>query len=109
MDTHSILFDLQTKEPYPEAAVVGKTPRAQLTDSAHYGLTAWLECATPDEGCEQLSSPGAFGFTPWLDRDAGYFAILGMELDQSGSGVVAFSIDLQQALMPLIVEALETN
>ncbi len=99
------LFDLQTREPYPDA-VVGNTPRQQLTDSSHYGLTAWLECATPDEGCEQLSSPGAFGFTPWLDRDAGYFAILGMELDRSDSGVVGFAVDLKQALAPLIVEAL---
>lgn len=99
------LFDLQTREPYPDA-LVGNTPRDQLTDSSYYGLTAWLECATPDEGCEQLSSPGAFGFTPWLDRDAGYFAILGMELQRSDSGVVGFAVDLKQALAPLIVEAL---
>lgn len=99
------LFDLQTKEPYPDA-IVGNTPRAQLTNSSHYGLTAWLECATPKEGCEQLSSPGAFGFTPWIDRDAGYFAILGMELDRSDSGVVGFAVDLKQELAPLIVEAL---
>lgn len=98
-------FDLQTKEPYPDA-VVGNTPRSQLTDSSHYGLTAWLECDTPDEGCEQLSSPGAFGFTPWIDRDAGYFAILGMELDRSDSGVVGFAVDLKQELAPLIVQAL---
>jgi CubicO group peptidase (beta-lactamase class C family) len=98
-------FELQTREPYPDATV-GNTPRAQLTDSSHYGLTAWLECATPAQGCEQLSSPGAFGFTPWLDREAGYFAILGMELDRSDSGVVGFAVDLKQKLAPLIVEAL---
>lgn len=99
------LFDVQTIEPYPNA-VVGSTPRPQLTDSSHYGLTAWLECSTPAAGCDQLSSPGAFGFTPWLDREAGYFAILGMELDRSDSGVVGFAIELKQALAPLIVEAL---
>lgn len=98
-------FELQTREPYPEAAV-GNTPRSQLTDSSHYGLTAWLECATPAEGCEQLSSPGAFGFTPWLDREAGYFAILGMELDRSDSGVVGFAVNLKQQLAPLIIAAL---
>jgi CubicO group peptidase (beta-lactamase class C family) len=32
------LFDLQTREPYPDA-VVGNTPRG-LLDSSHYGLTA---------------------------------------------------------------------
>lgn len=101
----SQLFDLQTREPYPDATV-RSTPRPQLTDSSHYGLTAWLECTTPAEGCAQLSSPGAFGFTPWIDREAGYFAILGMELDRSDSGVVGFAVDLKQALAPLIIEAL---
>jgi serine-type D-Ala-D-Ala carboxypeptidase/endopeptidase len=98
-------FELQTREPYPDASV-GNTPRPQLTDSSHYGLTAWLECSTPAEGCEQLSSPGAFGFTPWIDREAGYFAILGMELDRSDSGVVGFAVDLKQELAPLIIQAL---
>ena len=99
------LFDLQTKEPFPDA-IVGNTPRSPFTDSSHYGLTAWLECATPEEGCEQLSSPGAFGFTPWIDREAGYFAILGMEIDRSDSGVVNFAVDLKQTLAPLIIQAL---
>ena len=30
---------------------------------------AWLECPPPAVNCAVLSSPGAFGFTPWLDRD----------------------------------------
>jgi hypothetical protein len=56
--------------------------------------------------CEQLSSPGAFGFTPWLDRDVGYYAILGMEVSESNNGVVSFSVSLAQQLKPLIREAL---
>lgn len=94
------IFDVQTIQPYPNV-IIASTPSAL---SARYGLTAWLECATPATGCSTISSPGAFGFTPWLDRDTGYYAILGMELDDlradRGLGPL-----IQQALKPLIVEA----
>jgi len=101
------LFDEQNREPYPHA-VIGNTPIGALGLPYHYGLTAWLMCATPSTGCDELSSPGAFGFTPWLDRQAGYYAILSMELDrnETDSGVVDFAVSLQQALEPLIREQL---
>lgn len=96
---------LQAKAPYP-AAIVGYSPIAALGQGldVRYGLAAWLECATPNEGCAQISSPGAFGFTPWLDRDAGYYAILGMEVERTGE-VVGFAVELQHALMPEIRKA----
>lgn len=94
------IFDAQTIAPYPNA-IIGSTPSAL---HARYGLTAWLECATPATGCSTISSPGAFGFTPWLDRDTGYYAILGMELDdlRADRGIGPL---IQQALKPLIAEA----
>jgi CubicO group peptidase (beta-lactamase class C family) len=97
----SALFDLQAIEPYPNV-IVGTTPDSI---GARYGLTAWLECNTPATGCAAISSPGLFGFTPWLDRNAGYYAILGMELDD----VVAdhgIGPRIEQTLKPLIVDAL---
>ena len=60
----------------------------------------------PALNCAVLSSPGAFGFTPWFDRDAGYYAILGMEVD-SQAGIVAFAVNLAQELKPLIRSALQ--
>jgi CubicO group peptidase (beta-lactamase class C family) len=104
------LFDEQAKEPYP-AAVVGNSPVQKLGLPYRYGLTAWLMCPTPTAGCVVLSSPGAFGFTPWLDRDAGYYAILGMELDSSevDNGAVDFAVKLQQELEPLIREQFQHN
>jgi CubicO group peptidase (beta-lactamase class C family) len=101
------LFDAQAKEPYPDATI-GSSPVADIGLEARYGLTAWLMCETPATGCASISSPGAFGFTPWLDRAAGYYAILGMELprDTADSGVVDFAVKLQQKVAPLIVEAL---
>jgi serine-type D-Ala-D-Ala carboxypeptidase/endopeptidase len=93
------LYDQQAREPFPDAAI-GSSPMP----SFRYGLACWLDCATPKTGCEQLASPGAFGFTPWLDRAAGYYAILGMQLESTGSdeGVVAFAVSLQTELVPLI-------
>jgi CubicO group peptidase (beta-lactamase class C family) len=96
------LYAAQAMEPYPDAAI-GNSPLPSL----RYGLACWLECAMPETGCQRLSSPGAFGFTPWLDRAAGYYAILGMELPSTGSdeGVVAFAVALQVELEPLIAAA----
>jgi CubicO group peptidase (beta-lactamase class C family) len=102
------LFEAQAKEPFD--VVIGNSPVVALGYPFHYGLTAWLECPTPRTGCTTLSSPGAFGFTPWFDRQAGYSAILGMEVDraaqQTPDGVVNFAVDLEQALQPLIRDAL---
>lgn len=94
------IFDTQTVEPYPDVAI-GQSPAPGL----RYGLTAWLECGTPQTGCQQISSPGAFGFTPWIDRDAGYYAILGMQ-DMTNFRT-HFGGRLEEQLKPLIVQALQ--
>jgi serine-type D-Ala-D-Ala carboxypeptidase/endopeptidase len=102
------LFEAQTREPFD--VVVGSSPLGQLGYSFRYGLTAWLECPEPRAGCAVTSSPGAFGFTPWLDRQAGYVAILGMEVGpatmDTPSGAVDFAVALQQKVQPLIRAAL---
>jgi D-alanyl-D-alanine-carboxypeptidase/D-alanyl-D-alanine-endopeptidase len=92
------LFDQQAVMPYP-SAVIGHSPWPEV----RYGLTAWLECATPQTGCASLSSPGAFGFTPFLDRDAGYYAVLGMEIDRADGD--NFAPGLARVLKPLIAAA----
>jgi serine-type D-Ala-D-Ala carboxypeptidase/endopeptidase len=99
------LFAAQGTEPYPNA-VIGNSPFTSIALNFHYGLTAWLECTPPATNCAVVSSPGAFGFTPWVDRDGGYYAILGMEVNESQSGVVNFSVQLAQDLKPLIRAAL---
>lgn len=96
------------REPFP-AAIVGASPMRQAGQPFRYGLGAWLECDTPAQGCARLSSPGAFGFTPWLDREAGYYAIVAMETrngDDGRTGVVRTSVDLAQRLGPAIRRAL---
>ena len=97
------LFDEQAHEPFPNVPI-GSTP----TEVYRYGLASWLLCDTPTEGCASLGSPGAFGFTPWYDRDAGYYAILGMEIphDNPDNGVVQFAIAMMGELQPLIAAAM---
>jgi CubicO group peptidase (beta-lactamase class C family) len=99
------LFDAQATEPYPNAEI-GNSPFQKIGMNYHYGLGAWLECPPPASNCTVLSSPGAFGFTPWVDRDGGYYAILAMDVTESQSGVVEFSVRLAQDLKPLIRKAL---
>ena len=73
------LFTAQGTEPFPNAAI-GVSPFASAGLNFHYGLSAWLECPPPAANCGVLSSPGAFGFTPWVDREGGYYAIIAMEI-----------------------------
>ncbi len=102
----AILFDQQATEPYP-GVVVGSSPYSGAPAPVRYGLSAWLECATPATGCSTISSAGAWGWTPWVDRAAGYYAILAMYRGGPAmNGVTAFSVNLQQQLKPLIVTAL---
>jgi CubicO group peptidase (beta-lactamase class C family) len=96
------IFDVQAAEPYPNV-VIGRSPAPSL----RYGLTVWLNCATPQSGCEQISSPGAFGFTPWIDRETGYYAILGMQ-DMNNSKT-HFGGRLEQQLAPLIEQAIQSS
>jgi hypothetical protein len=99
------LFDLQTIEPFPNLTI-GNSPAQALGFPIRYGLAAWLECTTPQAGCQSISSPGAFGFTPWIDRQSGYYAILGMELSSNSNGIVSFAMTLKEQLRPLIVSAM---
>jgi serine-type D-Ala-D-Ala carboxypeptidase/endopeptidase len=99
------LFTAQATEPYPKA-VIGDSPMQRVGLDYHYGLANWLECPPPAVNCPVQTSPGAFGFTPWVDRDGGYYAILGMDLGGKRTGVVKFSVQLAEQLRPMILEAM---
>lgn len=79
----------------------------------HYGFGFWKECDLPvyAAACDAapvLSSPGAFGFTPWIDFGNSYWAVIAVEegLGQ-GRDPAGTSVELEQALQPLIVAALQ--
>jgi len=89
--------------PYPEAER-GLVP-AEVQDFG-YGLGAWLECDTPDTGCDIASSAGLFGWMPWVDREAGYIGILAMEGSAVPGVATGFSVPLAERLRPLVLEVL---
>lgn len=99
------LFTAQATEPYPKA-VIGDSPMQRIGLDYHYGLANWLMCPPPALNCPVQTSPGAFGFTPWVDRIGGYYAILGMDLGGQRTGVVKFSVQLAEQLRPMIREAM---
>jgi CubicO group peptidase (beta-lactamase class C family) len=109
------VFQDAARDHFPEADI-GNSPLQDLHLPYRYGLASWLECdpalqdpAERPEPCSVISSPGAFGFTPWLDRENEYYAILGMEVAQRQAEVVSFSVNLQQDLKPLIAQAISAE
>ncbi len=85
-------------------------PGSSSTTDWHYAAASWYECdfAPFDSRCAAshiISSPGLFGWTPWIDFDNNYYAVIAMEGPNTGdsSGV---SVALEQRLQPLIVAAL---
>lgn len=73
-----------------------------------YALGSWVECDGSDfvaDHCADQkvnSSPGAYGFTPWIDRVHGYYGVIAMNIplgDDDGVG-------LEQQVQPLIEAAL---
>lgn len=45
------------------------------TQGAQYALGNWCEAWTADRRCTRVSSPGAFGTFPWIDRASGVYGI----------------------------------
>lgn len=46
-----------------------------VTGALQYNLGSWCEDPRPDGPCRRLSSPGALGTYPWLDRETGLYGI----------------------------------
>ena len=78
-----------------------------------YAFGSWVECE-PGEGGPNFSnqcandkinsSTGAWGFTPWVDRNNGYWAIIATYTLLSGAEK---AVELEQEVQPLIVNALQ--
>lgn len=93
---------------------VGNKPGNRVNDW-HYGWGFWIECGTMSfqASCvtnPTISSPGQYGFTPWVDFDAGYWAIIAVE-ETPGTGYQPVDVirELELDLQPLIVAALSSE
>lgn len=95
--------------PRTAGLVVVTTPDASTAYGQWlYAFGAWRECDdTPfSTACTNqpiLSSPGAFGWTPWVDFNRGYWGLIATQAGFSGS---VESVRLEQELQPLITAAL---
>jgi len=74
-----------------------------------YALGCWRECLggayVPScEGPGVLSSPGAFGFYPWLDAARGYWGVVATHVPVRGASV---TVPLGQALYARALRALD--
>ena len=74
----------------------------------HYGLGFWRECefAVWDNSCANhvvISSPGAFGWNPWVDLEENYYGLIAMDVPLT---IDNGTVDLEITLRPLIVAAL---
>ena len=78
----------------------------------HYGFGFWKECDEPTytQTCDEnpiISSPGAFGFTPWIDFENRYWGIVAIEsLGSATFDPVVSSVSLEQDIQELMEEAL---
>lgn len=92
------------QNPYNDADV-GTSPYESAGLDYRYGFGTWLECPGRPSACDVVSSSGAFGFTPWVDRARGYTGILAMEGDLGTA--TSFAVPLQQEIRPLVERAVD--
>lgn len=67
-----------------------------LPDNRRYGLGAWRDLVDSNGRARQLSSPGAFGFSPWIDRQRNLLGVF-LVRDRLGN-VLPLVRDMQQVV-----------
>lgn len=94
------------------SATFGNRPAGLDALDWHYGFGFWKECddlsyTTACDNNPIISSPGAFGFTPWIDFERGYWGIVAIEAVSIGSRPASeVSVELQQNIQAIIEEEL---
>ena len=78
------------------------SPHAQYGASPRYGLGVWRDRVAADGAALQVSSQGALGFSPWLDRERGVAAVF---VAREGLPGVYASVTELQALLRQAVDA----
>lgn len=100
-------LDVMHRDWTPSADVhIEYSPAAEWGLDWHYGLGNWLECpdATWSSTCDELrvvSSPGAFGFHPWIDRERGVYGVVSRRdglLRSPAAGSSLLMLDLRPAI-----------
>ncbi|WP_439540137.1 serine hydrolase domain-containing protein [Sphingomonas sp.] len=73
-----------------------------------YALGSFVECDTPSLCATSKinSSPGAYGWTGWIDRKTGYYALIATEISTGGDRK---GVELEQVMQNLIETAIATR
>ncbi|ALJ16406.1 serine hydrolase domain-containing protein [Sphingopyxis macrogoltabida] len=70
-----------------------------------YALGSFVECDTPAACATSKinSSPGAYGWTGWIDRETGYYALIATQIATGGDRK---GVELEQVMQDLIEDAI---
>lgn len=100
------LLDRLHHNPYPDAEII-TSPLQDYGLDYGYGFGAWRLCPPDAADCAVVSAPGAFGATPWFDRDRGYAALLLM--DTGDPGGARWAVPVEEGLRALIEAQLDAR
>ena len=75
------------------------------TENWEYALGSFVECDAPGTcaASKVNSSPGAYGWTGWIDRETGYYALIATEISSGGDRK---GVELEQQMQDLIEAAI---
>lgn len=110
----SASFELMISDHTPSETVsLTSSPLSRQAYEWHYGFGLWRECLaeTWQAECDEhiiVSSPGAFGWYPWIDVNNGYYGVIAVQeryrlFNNPSERSVEFGISLR----PLIEAALD--
>ena len=57
-----------------------------IPEAWHYSIAHWVEDDPATNGDGAFSSPGAFGFYPWIEASKVYYGVISREASSAGSG-----------------------
>jgi CubicO group peptidase (beta-lactamase class C family) len=109
-----VLDEMERDRTGPPVVIGSRPPSIDNNNvDFRYALGHWRECTQPtwDASCDNRhlsSSPGAFGWNPWIDFDNGYYGVIAMqEIQVDGGSPTEASLAFAITLRPLIEAALQ--
>lgn len=66
--------------------------KSPIPEAWHYSMAHWVEDDPTSNGDGAFSSPGAFGFYPWIEASKTYYGVISREDQQLGAGAAYNSV-----------------
>jgi CubicO group peptidase (beta-lactamase class C family) len=74
----------QMQRDQTRGAVMAAASGIRLNQGSRYGLGQWVDLLDPATGAYEISSPGAFGFYPWIDRERDVYGVYAVYVPTDG-------------------------